>query len=157
MSLTPSPWTPDRIAELRRLFEAGYSCSQIAREISVSRNAVIGKLSRLGLNRPPGERGPQNRPGPKQTIRRSPFRMLSVVRAGADGKAPVVDDYVDDGQRCSLFELSPQSCRWPIGSPGADDFGFCGNAPAAGLPYCPHHARMAYQPAARRQTGTGGR
>jgi GcrA cell cycle regulator len=155
MSSPSSTWTPDRIAELRRLFEQGYSCSQIAREISVTRNAVIGKLSRLGLTRPPGERGPRNQPGAKPIVRRTPFRMLKVLRP--EGGTEAADGPLDEGQRCSLFELSPQSCRWPIGSPGADDFGFCGNAPAVGFPYCPHHARMAYQPTARRQAGAGGR
>ena len=36
-------------------------------------------------------------------------------------------------------------CRWPISSPGAKDFGFCGNEPVKGLPYCLGHARIAYR------------
>ena len=50
MTATAPTWTPDRIEELKRLFDAEYTCSQIAREIGVTRNAVIGKLSRLGLS-----------------------------------------------------------------------------------------------------------
>ena len=44
-------WTEERLAVLKSRFEAGLSCRQIADEIGVSRNAVIGKLSRLNLSR----------------------------------------------------------------------------------------------------------
>jgi GcrA cell cycle regulator len=55
----------------------------------------------------------------------------------------------DSGNRCSLFELQQWHCRWPIGDPTAEDFGFCGNKPVDGLPYCPVHARGAYRPGTR--------
>ena len=45
-------WSSERIELLKRCFHAGLSCSQIAREIGVTRNAVIGKMNRLGLSRP---------------------------------------------------------------------------------------------------------
>lgn len=45
-------WSDDRIATLKRLWDAGESASQIALEIgATSRNAVIGKIHRLGLQR----------------------------------------------------------------------------------------------------------
>lgn len=149
MSAIPPTWTPDRIEQLTRLFEAGHSCSQIAGEIGVTRNAVIGKLSRLGLSRPQGDTGSRRPPVPRGPRRTGQSRILRLLRAEA---APLPSDEQagSDRQRCSLLELSPQNCRWPIGRPGTDDFGFCGNDPVAGLPYCPGHARLAYQPSARR-------
>src|SRR5215813_1185219 len=45
-------WSAERTEQLKRCFQAGLTCSQIAREIGVTRNAVIGKMSRLGLSRP---------------------------------------------------------------------------------------------------------
>src|SRR5690242_12698087 len=45
-------WDSERVEELKRHFNAGLTCSQIAREIGVTRNAVIGKMNRLGLSRP---------------------------------------------------------------------------------------------------------
>jgi GcrA cell cycle regulator len=150
MSATSPTWTPDRIEELKRLHEAGYTCSQIAREIDVTRNAVIGKISRLGLTRPPGEVvGRSRSPNPQQPrARRTQHRIFNLLRAQMQSRAE--DDCISDAPRTSLFELSPQNCRWPIGSPGADGFGFCGSEPVAGFPYCPRHASMAYQPAGRR-------
>jgi GcrA cell cycle regulator len=44
-------WTAERVARLKSGVNAGLSCAQIANEIGVSRNAVIGKINRLGLSR----------------------------------------------------------------------------------------------------------
>lgn len=49
-------WTDDRIEQLKQMWEKGMTASQIAEELGgVSRNAVIGKAHRLGL---------QSRPSP---------------------------------------------------------------------------------------------
>lgn len=47
---TDGPWTDAKVAELTRLWTAGVPVGQIAKELGdTSRNAVIGKASRLGL------------------------------------------------------------------------------------------------------------
>jgi GcrA cell cycle regulator len=51
---------------------------------------------------------------------------------------------------CSLFELTNERCRWPISTPGAADFCFCGSMPVDGLPYCAGHSRLAYRAASAR-------
>ncbi len=44
-------WTEERVAELKKLWAEGHSASQIAKRLgSVTRNAVIGKVHRLGLS-----------------------------------------------------------------------------------------------------------
>ena len=44
-------WTHDRIEQLKKLWEAGYTASSIATELGgITRNAVIGKAHRLGLS-----------------------------------------------------------------------------------------------------------
>ncbi len=44
-------WTDERVELLKRLWGEGLSASQIAAEIGgVTRNAVIGKVHRLGLS-----------------------------------------------------------------------------------------------------------
>src|SRR5712675_395974 len=44
-------WPHNRVEQLKKLWEAGLSASQIAAELgNVSRNAVIGKAHRLGLS-----------------------------------------------------------------------------------------------------------
>lgn len=51
-------WTDERVETLKRMWAEGQSASQIAKELGgVTRNAVIGKVHRLGLsNRAPGAR-----------------------------------------------------------------------------------------------------
>ena len=48
---TVMTWTDDRVEQLKKLWESGLSASQIAAELgNVTRNAVIGKVHRLGLS-----------------------------------------------------------------------------------------------------------
>ena len=88
MSLIPPTWTPDRIEELKCLFDAGRTCSQIAREIGVTRNAVIGKLSRLGLTRPRGDNGIPRQPRSRDGALQRQVRILRVLRAQMEAVAP---------------------------------------------------------------------
>ena len=149
MFATAPTWTTERVELLKGHFAAGLSCRQIAAEIGVSRNAVIGKLSRLGLSRdkPPGgearARKPRERRG--RSVPRLQYEMLrQVYDEAAFSDAPVVSEH-----RCSLFELSKERCRWPVNSE-TEAFSFCGNTPLAGLPYCQGHTRLAYRSLARR-------
>jgi GcrA cell cycle regulator len=152
-------WTDERLELLKAHFKAGLTCRQIADDIGVSRNAVIGKLSRLNLTRKKSgdarhrarqdaakERRP--RTGPRQQ-----YLMLRVLYAEPE---PAADDApIHSEHCCSLLELSEARCRWPISTPGAADFCFCGNTPVEGLPYCAGHTRMAYRPGSRQRVARG--
>ena len=145
-------WTTERIELLKSHFADGLSCREIANEIGVSRNAVIGKLSRLSLTR---EKKPEiRRANPAKTNRprsvpRLQYRILRKLFAEA---TPAEDGHaIQSEQHCSLLELSEERCRWPINSPGEEDFCFCGNRPLQGLPYCAGHSRLAYQPGSRQR------
>jgi GcrA cell cycle regulator len=152
-------WTTERIELLKSRFEAGLSCRQIADDIGVSRNAVIGKLSRLNLTRE--ERGDARRRTRKgaakgdrpRTAARRRYQMLGTLSAEPHPAAD--DEPIYNGHCCSLLELNEERCRWPIGTPGALDFRFCGNAPIEGLPYCAGHTRLAYRPGSRQPVGRG--
>ena len=67
-------WTDERIATLKKMWEGGSTASQIADELGgVSRNAVIGKAHRLGL---------QSRPSPVKA-NETPKRAAAPVRKPA--------------------------------------------------------------------------
>ena len=149
-------WTAERIEQLRNFVVSGLTCSQIAAEIGVTRNAVIGKIHRLGLSpaRPagaPARSSPPRARSPRFAPQSRLFRLIdaqSPCIAADAGAEPVP---IDSAQRCSLLEIAQDKCHWPIGDPHAADFAFCGNAAVAGFSYCAGHARMAYRPAARRR------
>jgi GcrA cell cycle regulator len=154
MSKEPT-WTTERIELLKSHFAAGLSCREIACEIGVSRNAVIGKLSRLNLTREkkPGPRREDAKRGRPKSVPRLQYRMLKKLFAEAQPAEAGMP--IHSEQRCSLLELSEKKCRWPINSPGEKDFCFCGNQPLEGLPYCAGHTRLAYQPTSRQRSARG--
>jgi GcrA cell cycle regulator len=163
MSVVHEHWTSERVELLKHWFNAGLSCSQIAGQIGATRNAVIGKLHRLGLSRPPGvgaSRLEPRDPSRPKAMRRKPWRlsihaqreMLRAAYPGASGQGLTIES----PHKCSLLELSQAQCRWPISEPGAEDFGFCGNTAAEGLSYCIGHARIAYRGRSRQPSRGGG-
>jgi len=154
--MTIETWTPERVEQLRTCVVSGLTCSQIAAEIGVTRNAVIGKIHRLGLSpgRPAGAPARSSPPRARRPRLPSQRQLLRLIGAEAPcvphetGPEPVL---VESAQRCSLLELAQGKCRWPVGDPSSADFAFCGNEAIAGFSYCAGHARMAYRVPARRR------
>jgi GcrA cell cycle regulator len=148
-------WSSERIDQLKRCFQAGLSSAMIAREMGLTRNAVIGKLSRLGLSRPKDLVAKHLDQKRSTKFARPKRRRLNVFTPSLTfTTAYPVSSFCEtspiyEGRGCTLLELGQRKCRWPIDSPSSQDFFFCGNEPVAGLPYCEAHARLAYRPAAR--------
>ena len=139
------------------------SASQIAAELgNVTRNAVIGKVHRLGLS---GRAKSPSSAAPRQRKARPAQQMMRVSRPVSRGNTALAhafevemepdpiafDNVVPMSQRLSLLELNEATCHWPVGDPSSPEFFFCGGKALAGLPYCAHHSRVAYQPAADRR------
>jgi GcrA cell cycle regulator len=149
---TVATWTTERIEQLRHCVVTGLTCSQIAAEIGVTRNAVIGKIHRLGLSpaRPPGGSPLGCAPRARKTPRRRLLRLI-----GVEAPSIIADDGagltpIESAQRCSLLEIGHGKCHWPLGDPHHTDFALCGNDAVTGFSYCVGHARMAYRLPARR-------
>ncbi len=151
-------WTDERVALLKKLWQEGLSASQIAKQLgSVTRNAVIGKVHRLGLagrvtpTRP--ARRPQRTPRPRPAaVQAQPPRPRPAPAA-----IEVEPVRLANGRMANVLTLNERTCKWPIGDPTDENFGFCGHAAAAGCSYCPEHAQMAYQPVAKKKKAGGGR
>jgi GcrA cell cycle regulator len=155
-------WTDERVETLKKLWGDGLSASQIAAELGgITRNAVIGKVHRLGLS---GRAKSANSAAPRPRKPRSQH-MMRVSRPAMRGNTALaqafeyeveaepemVENVIPLGQRRTLLELTEDTCRWPIGDPGSADFYFCGGqAPTVG-PYCAYHSRLAYQPSNMRR------
>ena len=174
-------WTEERVRKLTLLWKSGNSASKIAIELGegVSRNAVIGKIHRLGLS----ERGSgSNGSGPKikenqiknknlpehQNSKVSNLENsleLSTERKGKKrGRKPSIKNLnsnenkstlgfnanesssletveidteidkvalknmieIEKAKKLNLLELTERTCKWPIGDPLLQNFGFVG-------------------------------
>ena len=157
-------WTDERVETLKRMWAEGASASQIAKELGqVTRNAVIGKVHRLGLSgraapskpaRPvfkaPRAARPAAQPAaPRRISEPTPAREIATQPQPV---SPV--RYVDEAPgSATVLTLGAHMCKWPIGDPSTDGFTFCGRRQSEG-PYCVEHARVAYQPAQTKKKGS---
>ena len=173
-------WNDERVELLKKLWAEGLSASQIAGRLGdVTRNAVIGKVHRLGLSgRVTTSRVRKPRPAaaaataPAKTVAPIPPRPPRVqftVHGNAALKPVFVEPEraavalavvppVEEERRArpalagvDLLDLKESMCRWPVGDPQDDGFHFCGQRRHDGLPYCETHARVAFQPVQRRR------
>ena len=138
-------WTEDQVSMLARLWQEGLSASHVARQLGgISRNAVIGKIHRLGIALRTTPVRFRARTSPDRA--RPPGRCGGPCFNGRSG-APRSPAPVDPGwaPTATLWTLTPASCRWPIGDPRHDDFGFCGRLRAGAGSYCPGHAELAFR------------
>ena len=147
-------WTDERVELLKKLWQDGLSASQIAAELGgVTRNAVIGKVHRLGLS---------GRGQPTSSIKRQrrthSTGMRRVRQLITVGNLALKPDHLPEAdlrprrnvvvpiaRKLSIFQLTEKTCKWPIGDPGQEDFHFCGHDSLENLPYCEYHAGVAYQ------------
>ncbi|MEM6634507.1 MAG: GcrA family cell cycle regulator [Pseudomonadota bacterium] len=175
-------WTEERVTLLKKLWGEGQSASQIAKELGgVTRNAVIGKVHRLGLsNRNGGAETPRPRDAgttPKaarKTAAEKPAAAAAPPQAPVQARREIVPagqplppqpsaneispevlatqrEVQKNALRLSLMELTERTCKWPFGDPATDDFWFCGLPVEPGSPYCKPCAAVAYQPASTRR------
>ena len=171
-------WTDERVETLKKMWSEGQSASQIAKELGgVTRNAVIGKVHRLGLSNragssaPAPEKKPAKAPTPKAKATKPSEKVVEVtvtprkpiVPAGqplppqpsANEISPEalakVSEVEKTAKKIGLMELTERTCKWPIGDPATDDFWFCGLSVQQGKPYCEAHVGVAFQPMSGRR------
>ena len=155
-------WTEERVELLQRLWGQGYSASQIANQLQgVTRNAVIGKIHRLGKRpeskaprvRATGFRAPVAR-RPQMPVAHGPAPHRAEVHRPEMHRTTPPDWSLRPHRPVFLAEepglatsttLAAHMCRWPIGDPDTSEFSFCGQAQSGGRPYCEGHARLAYK------------
>lgn len=150
-----SLWTDEATAMLRELWaDENMSAAHIASALSkqfggtFGRNAVLGKVHRLGL--PNRNKVVPAKPRRVPTLRRPPRASKRAVVVPAP-VPDILDADIPFGQRRSLLELTSKTCKWPVGNPSMPGFFFCGADPVEGKSYCACHAARAYQkPPARK-------
>ena len=174
-------WTDERVETLKKLWLDGKSASQIAAELSngITRNAVIGKVHRLGLSgrvKAPAPAAPRPRPSkPQQSSVQRTVTTRPMMGGGGGGgggvpmsrgatalayspraeimqiEKPAEDVVIPMSERVTITDLREAMCRWPLGDPATSEFRYCGAKSPVGTPYCSYHARVAYQPVQERR------
>ncbi len=139
-------WDDATVDRIVALWREGKSGAQIAAAIgnTFTRNAVIGKIHRLGLSNRTTQTQRQAPRTPRTRARKGvppPKRPRIEFEAG-----PLPAPAADDIARKGLLELENGECRWPCGDPQEPSFGFCAAPVVIGLSYCMAHARRAYMP-----------
>ena len=137
-------WSTDQEDRLRALVLDGLSSTRIGVEIGLTRNAVIGKAHRLGL-----QLGPQK---PRKSRARKPKVTTAVILApppdgGIDLAAkPKVTTAVilapPPGEGVDILALAAGVCRWPQDT--IEGVRYCGGETYPRHVYCPAHHRLAF-------------
>jgi len=154
-------WTDGKVKTLKKLWSEGLSASQIANRIGdVTRNAVIGKVHRLGLE----GRAKSIRTNGLSSVGQLKSNVVSVTYSGNLALKAIIDPISDlmpvvqpetqgfsavqisPGEHVTILTLNENRCKWPIGDPGDTDFHFCGHEPKNKTPYCSEHAKVAFKP-----------
>ena len=156
-------WTDERIELLTTMWQVeGKTASKCAALLGVTRNAVIGKVHRLGLE----QRGKSSAPKGKNG---SAGKYRGVVAAARRARAanaappkpartnlPPPDIFAPDGATLAvgawnalpgttpitLLQTNEHTCKWPV-SPEGEPFMFCGAHTVEGSSWCPTHKHRA--------------
>jgi GcrA cell cycle regulator len=153
-------WSERRVAALKAMHGRGDTYSRIGAALRVTRSAISGMVSRLGLDRPgraprsskkPAARraAVRDRPVPVEPARPAPLVVArppaNLLRPAPVAPAPRLRPEPAECRRITLMELRETTCRWPLGDPRSAEFRYCGARSVPAAPYCPHHSALAYE------------
>lgn len=151
--MTPFPWTDEQIETLRAEWLNGSSASVIGELLGCGRNAAIGKVFRLKIQRRPGLiivglKGPivQNRPWKSRTkaaVRQAPKpKMERTTIKAPQPVAPAVVITLDHARPWQ--DRASRQCAYLL-----DDGRSCCAAVDGRASYCAGHRALVYRPAAK--------
>ena len=137
-------WNQQKVDDLKKLWNEGVATSRIGEQLGFTKNAVIGKAFRLGLERRQNSR--------KKTARSQSVSSVTMYR---ETSAPVHSQMTPKKEvtrRREKFSFkksivgtgSFKSCQWPIGDPLEEGFHYCGGQNIPTKPYCIEHYKKAY-------------
>lgn len=149
-------WDDERVEQLKKLWGDGISASQIAERMGrLTRSAVIGKVHRLGLS---GRATTQRLNGMNKKTRKRKVAAAGTPAATRNWASFVLPEATEveplpqpsrefDVAKLVKFDaLEADHCRWPVGDPRDETFGFCGEKKVVGQPYCVECCRVAFRP-----------
>lgn len=164
-------WTDKKIEKLKILWEKGIPTAEIGKRLDFSKNAIVGKVHRLGLsNRNSPIKTSANKvkkEAPKKMEVSSSVKNTKIVQnvkksAEIEEKITINEEIVSAKNESRKFaepvakakktnivgvplsELTSDLCCWPIDDVNSEDFHFCGKKVFKNKPYCLEHCALAY-------------
>ena len=138
-------WNDDNVLRLKELWDQGLPTAQIGKLLGFTKNAVVGKAHRIGLERRP-----------------SPIRRTAIKPDRKKARSPVMPKLnfetskeITNTQNKETVTFQPvvknlfaqpkkRGCEWPEGHPDEPEFHFCGKERFEEKPYCLNHCAIAY-------------
>jgi GcrA cell cycle regulator len=160
-------WTDKKIAKLKALWEKGLSTAEIGKRLEVTKNAIVGKINRLGLSN--RESPIKSKPGVEvldggsESIKSKvslKYKKLAIMLENSE-KTKLSDEIGESESDAvslkpskssgrtgvkglTLLELTSDRCCWPIDDVNSENFHFCGKKVFKNKPYCLEHCAIAY-------------
>lgn len=154
-------WTKRRIEALKILWAEGNSATKVAHALgNTTRNAVIGKVHRLGIS----DRKKLRENLIEEALKKGrsntgandkPVSAASLSKAEKKAVTSMFPLPVEAGKAATVLTLRGSMCKWPIGDPEDRRFAFCGRKATRG-PYCTQHAKLAFQTNKKRERSSEG-
>ena len=148
-------WTDERIDQLKKMWSDGATASQIADELGgVSRNAVIGKAHRLGLDARPSPVKPGEEKDKKTAAPAATAKPAKADPAGKRPAAPTPDEVPNPAHARTPQRVQPDGIQFRSIGPG----GFVRQGPGdtqAPIPPAPPRRLVPAKPSAEVANKTG--
>ena len=139
------PWNDDNVSRLKELWDQGLPTAQIGKLLGFTKNAVVGKAHRIGLERRPSPiRRTAVKPDRKKA--RSPVMpKLAFETSSIEEKiyTPKISTFTSNVKNIFTANLK-RGCEWPEGHPDEPEFHFCNKERFEDKPYCLDHCAVAY-------------
>ena len=139
------PWDDNNVSKLKELWDQGLPTAQIGKLLGFTKNAVVGKAHRIGLERRPSPiRRTTVKPDRKKA--RSPImpKLNFEVKKDEVKENPVHQQTFQPLVKNLFTKSVKRGCEWPEGHPDESDFKFCGKERFEDKPYCIDHCAVAY-------------
>ena len=139
------PWDESNVTRLKELWDQGLPTAQIGKLLGFTKNAVVGKAHRIGLERRPS---PIRRTAVKPDRKKA--RSPTVPKLNFENskeevkKTPQVAQSFQPVVKNVFSTHIKRGCEWPEGHPDESDFKFCDQKRFEDKPYCLDHCAVAY-------------
>ena len=147
---------PEDLQRIMRMWNDNMSGRQIANELGISRNSVMGKIFRLKRNGYDVRQGYETSKGTvvvKSAEKKKPkvkqqFNQRNYIRLPVFNPVPIYvapEPEPTKPLNLNIFDLKLYSCRYIMGNVAGVDTVYCG-LPVKRGSYCKAHAKLCYNP-----------